>query len=510
LGYKSGSGNTLFNNYSDDTVILLVFEIVLNIISQFISADFETVPSDADNLTITINDEQNDSIFSKLLTFQPDAWQDPGIVPAYSSLVSGLEEIQESLIAEDAIMRDIIDSIKGIALSINDRTLALIDFFDTSMRVSDYLRLLFQSEDSNSILKNLSDEQVALSKRATAALLGTSDSTFLANEQIVSQEQYTILNSLLREPSFDSTAGSNIKLLSIGLPSGMLNALQNQPFIINKDSSLATEIIDIVTIKIFKRDPEFADIIFEPMSFIFDISRFSEIQEPVYVNSPFNTNLVTSILLKDIKGRDAVDDDAQTFDQFKASPEYDLLTNKQKKSIFKNHAISDTLNTYLKLMTGINTSEFTFLSNPQLLASQKPDQDVKDLLDMTSVIPGAPADATGTDDTSTKEQKNQYKRLLNSLIFRSGHNKLRIEQPKLFERIFTVPIDPDEYIIDTVKTMATSKGRLALNNLGAASSIVEEISPTGNTIIKIKPRSKKEGNFEFSEFFAVVALGVDD
>jgi hypothetical protein len=244
------------------------------------------------------------------------------------------------------------------------------------------------------------------------------------------------------------------------------------------------------------------------MSFIFDISRFSGIQEPVYANSNFSQNLETSIFLKDIKPRTIGIIDTQTLDQFKASPEYDLLIDEQKTSIFKNHAISDTLNTYLKLMTGINTSEFTFLSNPKLLASQKLDQHIKDLVGMTS--PRQWRRRTSLGVTSTKEQKNQYRRLLNSLIFRSGLNKLRIEQPKLFERIFTVPIDPDEYIIDTAKTMATSKGRLALNNLGIASSIVEEISPTGNTIIKIKPRSKKEGNFEFSEFFAVVALGVDD
>ena len=109
-----------------------------------------------------------------------------------------------------------------------------------------------------------------------------------------------------------------------------------------------------------------------------------------------------------------------------------------------------------------------------------------------------------------KEARNQFKRLLNSLIFRSGQNKIKIEQPKLFERTFTVHVDPDEYTIDITKTESTPKGRAALGNLKLTDSTINETSPKGDVIMKIKPRSKNEGNFEFSEFFAVVALGADD
>jgi hypothetical protein len=532
-GYKSGFGRTRFQNYSDDTVLLLVFEAFTSIVSEFISANFVPVAL-ADNHIVSVDEEQNESVVSKIASLDGRLnFPDPTIKAGFTDLVSGLESIKESLIVEEQVMRDIIDCIKGIGGSVSETTANTIDLMQR------HDNWAFYNENSNAFA-NLSKEQIALSYEGIDALLGASDSTFIPKEQIVSEKQYRILNSLLRDPSFDSTVGSNIKLLSVGLPSGMLNALQNQPVDIDtdNDSVIEAETTDIVTIKIFKRDPEFADIIFKPISFIFDISRFATISEQtVYTNSSFSTNLNTRILLKDVHGRTDLitgksDVDIQTLDQFTENSygtEYELLTNEEKTSIFRNHAVSNTLDTYLKLMTGINTSEFTYISSQQLLASQKLDSDVKDLLMIIPAPAGTTLAAGDVDELGrilledgtfmnpgTRQQQNQYKRLLNSLIFRAGHNKIRIEQPKLFERTFTVPVDPDEYIIDQPSTTFTRKGVEALRSLQGSRNIIEE--PTGRfdeggypiTQMKIKPRSKKEGNFEFSEFFVVVELGVAD
>ena len=502
VGFKTGAGGTRFKNLSDQTLLLLIFEIFSSIIVEFASPEFKPVhPSELWTYRFKFIPEQDEAVSARindLLAFGPTPALDQD--SSYYDLLGGLDNMQSGLAREENAIRDIIDCIQGIASSASESASETTEW--VKLNSSDIF-----NEDSN-VLANLTRKQIALSYEAIDDLFSTSDLTFSPKEQAVSEAQYRILNSLLKEPEFDSAVGSNIKLLSIGLPSGMHEHLESQPFIIGEDTGFSGDVgTNIVTIKIYKRDPEFADIIFEPMTFIFDMSKFTTNSgQEVYTNSSFDTNLTTRILLKGVYGYTDTYN-IETLDQFKLNNVYNSLTDKEKTSIFRNHAVSDTLNTYLKLMTGINTSEFTFLSNPQLLASQQIDQYIKDLLSNTSV------DTAGR--TSTKDAEKSYEMLLNSLILRAGQNKIRIEQPKLFERTFIVPVDPDEYIIDILKTSETANGRLALSNIELANGTVFTPSgrfTTAGTPIeqtKIKPRSKKEGNFEFSEFFVVVALGAD-
>ena len=573
-GFKTNK-KTNFRSLRDSSIILLVFESVLSIVSEFISVNFIDSFHYADgsgngSYTLQINEVQNNSVLSQL-HFIEQLVDEPEIAEGYTDLVAGLDSIQESLITEEAVVRDIIDSLKGTASSITKTADETIDFFDinNSSSTSVELKLLFDNEDSNDILDNLSDTQMSLSWQGTETVLSSEDTSFIPNEQIVTEAQYTVLNSLLKEPEFSSDAASNLKLLAVGLPAGMLNTLQTPPFIINKDTVLKADHSDIVTIKIYKRDPEFANIIFKPKEFIFDISRFVRTQLPASTNATFENNLNSSIFLQDIDGRFGLGL-LESFSQFSSNAEYNLLTNDQKISIFKNHAISESLRNYLKLMTGVNTAEHTFMGNERLLETNTMDQEVRELIlkideiiaepivedivrtvtkpsailskslttdfvglrtlttdvqgllnnptlgnttaasPITEVVTPLGPQLITQSEESTKEVQNQFKRLLNSLIFRSAHNKIRVEQPKLFERTFIVHVDPDEYVIDIEKTQLTRKGMLALNNLTFISNTIEEMSPSGDLITRIKPRGKTGDNFEFSEFFAVVVLGVDD
>jgi len=102
------------------------------------------------------------------------------------------------------------------------------------------------------------------------------------------------------------------------------------------------------------------------------------------------------------------------------------------------------------------------------------------------------------------EELTQFKQLTASLFFRGSLQKVRVEQPKLFERIFLIPVDPDDFVIDEKATRSTRAGKRLLNSDQFRACVVEERDDRGNSILKLGPR-----NEEFSEFFSVVVLGVD-
>jgi hypothetical protein len=351
----------------------------------------------------------------------------------------------------------------------------------------------------------------------------------------------------------------------------MLDALQHPPFIVGEDESLEVESADLVTLKIYRRDPEFSDIIFKPQTFLFDLSRFVTLSGQVTNERLFAKVVDQNFLLTDITGEAGIGV-SDSLGDFKAHSEYNLLTDEQKLEVFENHIIDRLLRLYIKLLTGMNLSEFTFIANEDLLITREVDPEVKEILERiaqvideptTSAITGAVArggslsnvlitnfannlsppasirttlglkgfrdrDRTTNSDAndssvSTEEESEeeieqvadpvleaQFKRLLNSLFFRASEQKIRVEQPKLFERIFSIPVDPDDFEIDIELTESTPNGEAALNSLSFKSCIIDQTDEAGNRTVKLKPRPSDEGSYEFSEIFAVVSLGVDE
>ena len=636
-GHKTENGLTRFNRYSDDTILMLVFEIVSCIINEVVSVNFSSTVINNDTLQVTSKEDQNASMSSQM-KFLIGKIPEANIDTTYTIEASILESIHSRLIREDAIMRDIIDAIKGISATITSAVNSAVNFFGSgnNRELDNFIR----DPDNADILKSLTDTQVALSWQGTREIFTSGDRSLIPNDQIITQNQMRALNSMLREGQFGFGSAKNLKIMSVGLPAGMLEALQNPPFVIGEDDSLETEVIDLVTLKIYRRDPEFYDIIFKPQTYLFDLSRFADLNGEIPEERVFDEILNQNVLLTDITGEDGIGV-SDSLSDFKAQSEYNLLTDDQKAEVFRNHTVDRMLRLYVKLLTGMNLSEFTFIANEELLLTREVDPEVKSILEriaqtinnptgsaiagalargasLSNVlrtpvvsngpvtlmigsastsggasrpgnastsggasrpgggrervggngysveVPRSPAgsgpkpgttnssvsgrsaseplsrntrDVLGTnpnrprynsgaanDSQSSIEEEGQsstqnladpiieaqFKRLLNSLLFRASEQKIRVERPNLFERIFSIPVDPDDFEVDIEATERTEKGRTALNSLSFQTCVTDVTDETGVRTMKLIPRPPSEGNYEFSELFAVVALGVDE
>jgi hypothetical protein len=105
-----------------------------------------------------------------------------------------------------------------------------------------------------------------------------------------------------------------------------------------------------------------------------------------------------------------------------------------------------------------------------------------------------------------------------SLVTGGSSHRQQITSPKMFERIFNIPVDPDDFEIDVDKTNSTKSGKRAFESLRAQGRIIEKTKNTKyvqNTRLYfagynnsksffIKPRSLLD-NIAFDEFFVTVS-----
>jgi hypothetical protein len=98
---------------------------------------------------------------------------------------------------------------------------------------------------------------------------------------------------------------------------------------------------------------------------------------------------------------------------------------------------------------------------------------------------------------------------MNSLLFKSSLMKLRIEQPKMFERVFLVPVDPDDFEIDyeaTNNTTTNPLGAALFNSNKFQDCLLTTEDEEGNLVYKIDARKRSEDAYEFSNIATRIIL----
>ncbi len=96
-------------------------------------------------------------------------------------------------------------------------------------------------------------------------------------------------------------------------------------------------------------------------------------------------------------------------------------------------------------------------------------------------------------------------------IFSEGFSLAKkILTPKIFERVFTIPIDPDDFEIDIDKTQQNVSGMTELHNLITLGKVVEvsnnnivsfETSLDSKLKYKLLERNKTDGNLIFEKYW---------
>ncbi len=429
----------------------------------------------------------------------------------------------------------------------------------SSLSAIERIQNLQKRVDSRDIFAALNPAQVALSVRQAVEIQrsmasGHKNISAFSDPTFLDPAAENLLFSLLREPIFKEGQASNMKIVTVGLPSGLKGSLKSAE--IDDEASPGPEKeIDIVKINVFRRDLEFEDIVFKPMSFTFELSRFTAVLPRSRVplgkrmlgtsNSCLSHGLVRTFNIQ-------VDEDFRWFGgahmtgtnetiwNVAAASGYSHMSTSEKREMFENHVISYFLNIYLRLLTDIDFRESTFLINntvSQLKADtndrkrfldlmlkrvkqiagrqislnelRKTNQQMDILLDklenrdssagVTDKVEGAFEDLSSEANIEIAENIVNFISSFtpDSLLTGADVTSTRMVSPKLFERIFHVPVDLDEFEIDVEATLSTQSGATMFKS----KEFQEMIIPTGTGAVRVRGRPSAQGSHILSELF---------
>lgn len=384
------------------------------------------------------------------------------------------------------------------------------------------------------------------------------------NNDILSDNEYKLMQLMMSEneylPDTNNFPERTIKVFSVGIPSGFTGQLVDRVNVnsIGKDSFLDRQ-SDIIEVSVYRRDARFDDIIFKPQKFFFDMSLFLLEQNinnarAIEVSDNFNSvlNSYEGIQLSDVEFTTPnsfyLDFPKLSLQDILQDPKYSrsLTTNSQKAQLFRNHITSYLLTQYVNLLTGMKIEEGTFLIpkepltkkeqkrllnlgidpntgrigptsiplikilNQYVLKQYKTDKNVQ------RIIGAAPGNLEKEDNldrfisgilaekTISEEVKDYYR------LFLFGTNTTQeqairnlIVRPKIFDRIFHIPVNIDNFEVDLELTLSTQSGRQSFNQ----SYVQDNLIKINENTYKLKPRGANDIVFE--DYFIRIETAID-
>jgi hypothetical protein len=563
------SSSSAFNKLSYQTVLLFLFELFSSIFAEYVEVGFIEITADnsvigynqtsiANNLTGAMEAVETTTVFNQ------DTTKDTEIVSGDDEISDAFDSLRSSFALEDEIIQDLVDTIRTVATSITQTADTVVDYFETaSAKTSLDLAAFFETDAMKATLRGISDLQVTLALRALSILFSSDDGLTIPDNQYMTSNQVDTLQSLLNKPEYQSPSGNNLRILAAGMPSGLTAALLNSEYDVDSDEPIRIASGNLVTVKVYRTDLEYGDLVFKPRSFVFDTLSFVENAGNVRSVDTSFANILEKYMSYRTYSPESGTSSTRTASFLSSLTQFDDLDDDQIEIIYENHAISELLGRYIKLMTGMDLSEYTFLYDEEQLKVPF-SESAQVFFDTWVAVGGLNTDSTSTfmvgeiaglnegvlsnlqdvltaeplvaslgsisplvtttyeetgddsevedesgstvEETSWIDELNQetlsrFKRLITSAFFSKDIQRVRVLQPKLFERVFLIPVDPDDFEIDeeAMQDMDLWKDE------AFQQKVVIESSGTGaNEVTTYRLESR---DIEFAEMYINVELG---
>ena len=252
----------------------------------------------------------------------------------------------------------------------------------------------------------------------------------------------------------------NYKVISVGLPTGFCKVLFDRISRKNINTiSFQERQSDIIYVNVYVRNAKYPDLIFKPTKYVFDTSLFvtnKNINDAQPQVGESYTAVLNRMALTDFE--DPFNPIEIDLDALKADPKYNGLKETQFSELLYNHVNSYLFGTYMSLHTGVKPSEdtFTFPEPAERVLNSK----VKGLISayLQQLKLTAPSDKQVTsqilsDPNISDTVKDLYRICTyGSLVLNTNEVINRVLVPKLYDRIFYIPIQTYALEIDVAKT----------------------------------------------------------
>jgi hypothetical protein len=397
---------------------------------------------------------------------------------------------------------------------------------------------------------------------AAAYLKDKKNDLVLFDDFLIPSQMKQVLYEYFSSEKFSVNRGFNSRILSVGIPQGFAGFLKEKVALENVSKKTFSEKeADIVKVNVYKVDVRYQNLVFKPQSFLFEMSRFVSKDYSSYlpVKEGASEQEIAELLpIRDYSLISDVQLPAVTYGKDSSlfrSAEYDFLTSDQKNSILVNHVRSHMLELYIKLLSGFSVNELDFLvdETSSKVSSMSPII-INKLIDTNTAKQVVLPKAIGVQSVSiaskavipttkvyTVERTEDWKRVVLPLPkvvqnFESQNNVIvaasktrtlysdtldesrRIMKPKVFDRIFNIFVDPDDFEIDQIETNRTESGRDMLDSLFSSGKVISvldqtilrstELTPMAR--MKLIDKNPKENDAVFEKYFITLETVLGD
>ena len=105
----------------------------------------------------------------------------------------------------------------------------------------------------------------------------------------------------------------------------------------------------------------------------------------------------------------------------------------------------------------------------------------------------------------TTEDLNNFRALCSSGLFSRDAIMHQALSPKLFDRVFLLPVDPDDFEVDIDATQESASGKGLLNQDMLSEMLIDVEQEDGRVVKMVRPRRRGENYSSFNEFFVAIS-----
>lgn len=384
------------------------------------------------------------------------------------------------------------------------------------------------------------------------------DDLKIFDDSFITSRTANLIKAAYANAKYSPDRGSNIRVISFGLPHGFTTRLHNK----FKLSSFAEQMRskpqqnDVVIADVYKIDVRYPDIIFKPVPKVFELSRFAVRDESKY--RPAQVGARLDDVLDSVPTRDYSDigNPRMSYGDQGITPDYAFMTHSDFKAMHRNTVMSYLHEISFRLLTGIPMSERElYVADPDetdrpapfvakailqnttqkvfklpVTSNLKLNFSLANATQTVSYFSAVQAAKASSSRASTKvggiikqaisvSYSPRITRIGRSHAEAAAHVSKKktvytdrdlaakyVMSPKLFERVFFIDVDPDDFEVDREETFKSDVGRSTFAQLQQAGEIEVESETLGSNVREAyflkDHRSEKQMTFE--KYFVVL------
>lgn len=339
----------------------------------------------------------------------------------------------------------------------------------------------------------------------------------------------SVILSLLDKAAYRETnnAGLRYRLLTVGIPSGFSKNLADRlaGTNLNSTSFQRNKDFDLIYVKVYKRSLEFPQLIFKPKKYLFDLSLFSNSYGNLLIRPSENfDSVIQRLTLFDYQN--FANPGVVTMDNIVNNDKYSLIPDPTiRRSMFENHILSDILGSYIQALTTMKLTETTFVNTKSetwrrlslgqngtdltprfaelvrryLIAQRTRDIRANPALQPLPDLPVQEMLISSAVDQGTKDTLKLL--TFGNVAFKPENALAELLSPKLFERVFTIPLNVDDFEIDYEATTAPESGREFFEKGFFRNKLDRHAAPG---TYRLQPRTVRDAVFE--DYFVTIEL----